>query len=114
MLISLPLFLFADYFLSYNAVIKNSVLISSKLECSKCLTNKTSKKKLLFRLDVDEKNAVKICKKYKNEIIDRLLQYNTIINARYFTNDRIKIVFLPHRFDIIIKNSVAYFYIKGE
>ncbi|ACM93724.1 hypothetical protein NAMH_0666 [Nautilia profundicola AmH] len=42
------------------------------------------------------------------------MKYKTIINAEYLENDRVKIVFLPHRFDIIIKNQVAYFYLKGD
>ncbi|AZV46365.1 hypothetical protein C3L23_03480 [Nautilia sp. PV-1] len=76
------------------------------------LSNKNSK--FLFELNVDGDNPLRICQKYKNTIIDRLLKYQTVVNAQYNKNDRVKIVFLPHRFDIIIKNGTAYFYIKGD
>lgn len=93
---------------------KNSTLLSSTLECSKSLTTDNLNKKLLFTLNVDETDPLLICKKYKNKIIDQLLKYKAIINAQYMQNDRIKILFLPHRFDIIIKNQTAYFYLKGD
>jgi hypothetical protein len=68
----------------------------------------------LFKLYVDKNKPLIICKKYKNQIIDNLLKYKIIVNAEYLQNDRIKIVFLPHRFDIIIKDGFAYFYLKGN
>lgn len=58
---------------------------------------------------------LKICKKYKDDIIDNLLKHSSVLYAHYLKdNDRIKIVFLPKRFDIIIKDGFAYFYLKGD
>ncbi|WP_456479299.1 hypothetical protein [Nautilia sp.] len=115
-IISIPFFLFADYYLSYKAVVKNYLLLFSQLECSKTLTLKNSPKKLLFVLETGSESGkvTEICKRYKNEIINRLLRYQAVVNAFYSKEDRVKIVFLPHRFDIIIKNQKTYFYIKGD
>ena len=73
-----------------------------------------SSKKLLFVIDTYEDNPLKVCKIHSEEIIDKLIKYKVIINSTFNKNDKIKMVFLPHLFDIIIKNNRAYFYIKGD
>ena len=106
--------LFASYYLSYRAVTKNFSLIYSKLECSKALVKINFSKKLLFAIDTDEKDPLKVCKIHSEEIIDKLIKHKIIVNSTFNRNDKIKIIFLPHLFDIIIKNNIAYFYIKGD
>jgi len=52
-----------------------------------------------------------MCKKEKNKIILKMLKYKSYI---YSKNNYLKLTFPPKRFDIIIKNGVAYFYLKGN
>jgi hypothetical protein len=97
----------------------------SRLECSKALTNRNLSGKLVFKIDVHGKdkyykhNPLKLCKNYKNTIMDKLLKSKIIFYSNETLNNsfysgREKMTFLPHRFDIIIKNGTAYFYIKGD
>jgi len=72
------------------------------------------KKTLLFTVDTDETDILSLCKNKEDIIVNRLLKTNIIVNSKTDGNDRIKIVYLPHRFDIIIKNGIAYFYLKGN
>jgi hypothetical protein len=90
------------------------MLVSYNLECSKALTVSNSKKTLLFTVDTNDTDVLSLCKHNEDVIVNRLLKSNIVVNSETDRNDRIKIVYLPHRFDIIIKNRTAYFYLKGN
>ena len=106
-------FLFADYYISFDFTSKNGILISYHFNCSKTLTTSNKKEKLIFALPVKSKNIKLMCKNNQQKIINNLLKYQFFITS-YDTefNFKIKGVFLPKRFDIIIKNNKAYFYLK--
>lgn len=106
-------FLFGDYYISFDFTSKNGVLTSYHFNCSKALTNSNIRKKLIFIIPVKSKNIKLICKNNQQKIINNLLRYQFFItsNDNAF-NFKTKGVFLPKRFDIIIKNNKAYFYLK--
>ena len=110
----------SDFFLSFSILSYNNSLINARLDCSKALTNINRKKIFLFKLEnVNNSDVVELCKKRKEEILDNLLKSDVIFYSNEKVHNKIyfgrkKLTYLPHRFDIIIKNSVAYFYIKGE
>ncbi len=112
-------FLFGDYFISFDFTSLNSKIITFHFNCSKAMVESYTKKRFLFKFKTPYKNIKKICKFQKNKIIDNLLKEKFRINAYILKRNnyivsREKGVYLPKRFDIIIKNNYAYFYIKGE
>jgi hypothetical protein len=108
-LIFIPLFLFADYYISIQLSSNNAILQQYTLNCSKALTVSDADEKFIFKIKIDEKDINSLCKKEKDKIILNLLKYKSYI---YSNNYYSKITFIPKRFDIIIKNGFAYFYLK--
>jgi len=109
--------LLADYFISFDFISKNGKIISFHFNCSKCMVKNSSKKKLLFKFKTPYHSIKKICKYQQNEIINNLLKYKFHIfsydlKKNNFLVSYQKGVFLPQRFDIIIKNNYVYFYLK--
>jgi len=107
-----------DYYISFDYVVKNSELKVSHFNCSKALSKTKLKKTFLFSLPL-YKNIKSTCYKYKNQIVDRLLKEEVILSSydkkeRFFFFDKTKLVFLPRRFDIIIKSNRVFFYVKEE
>ena len=104
-----------DFFISFSLVNKNGKIISYDFKCSRALTYKYSKKKFLFSLPL-VKDIKTTCKIYQDKIINFLLKENVIVYSNEKLSDtlisRIKLTFLPKRFDIIIKNGVIKFYLK--
>ena len=108
-----------EIFISFQYKIKNYRLSFSHFNCSNAMTVNNANKKLLFTLPCDEKDIIKCCNKNKDKIVDKLIAKKVIIFSEdnlinNSLNNSAKLTYLPHRFDIIIKNGVAYFYIKGE
>jgi len=105
-----------DYFLSFSFINVNGKIIYANFNCSRALSYKNSPKKYLFSIPL-YKDIKTTCKIYKERIIDNLLKQKIFIysNEKLFKNNltsRIKLIFLPKRFDIIIKNGFVKFYLK--
>lgn len=71
----------------------------------------------LFKFSTDYKKINDVCKYEQNRIVKFLLKYKFHISSNdikqnNYLNSRIKGVFLPQRFDIIIKNGFVKFYLK--
>jgi len=81
------------------------------------MTNTPYRKKyFLFSLPCDTDNIKTFCKKNRDVIVDKLLKQNIILTSfdnsdNYFLSTKTKLTYLPHKFDIIIKNSKIYFYL---
>ena len=106
-----------DYFLSFSIISKNGKIVYDKFNCSNALSNLNTPKIFLFRLPL-KKNIQTTCLYYKDFIIDKLLKkhiyvYSSDILYSNYLQNKIKITFLPVRFDIIIKDKEVYFYLKG-
>jgi len=104
-----------EFFISFQYSTQNYKLIYSKFNCSKSLTNDIRRGRLLFSFDCEEGSVLKCCKKYQNLIVDKLLQGDIILTSRdkiynTYIQTHKKLTFLPHKFDIIIKNDKIYFY----
>ena len=69
---------------------------------------------MIFTLDVDQTDIKKVCDKNHEKIVDKLFKQQIIVTNEYNKDDITKIIYLPKRFDIIIKNGFAYFYLKGD
>ncbi len=109
----------SDYFISFDFSSKNGVLTSYNFNCSKSMTYSDKLSKLLFKIKTPYKNIENLCKYNQNDIIKNLLKFKFYVsgNDKKTTKvvySKIKGVFLPTLFDIIIKNNTAYFYLKGE
>ncbi len=109
-------FLVADYYISFDFISKNGILTSYHFNCSKTSTE-NSKKKFLFSIPAKYNKIFLICKYQQNLIVKQLMKYSFHIysfetkgNNRVFY--KIKGVFLPKRFDIIIRDKKVYFYLK--
>jgi len=103
------------YYVSFQYSTKNYKLIYSKFNCSKSLTNNIRRRRLLFSFDCGEESVLKCCKKYQDLIVDKLLESDIILTSRdkiynTYIQTHKKLTFLPHKFDIIIKNDKIYFY----
>ena len=108
-------FLYADYFISFSFTSLNNQIISYELNCAKAMSSK-SKKIFLFKFFTPYHNVKEICKYQSQILVDKLIKFNSFIYSdEIIKNDyhfRIKLTFIPKRFDIIIKNQKAYFYLK--
>jgi len=109
-------FLYADYFLSFSFTSLNNKIVSYELNCARAMTNKNVKKIFLFKFSTPYHNVKEICKYQSQILVDKLMKLNSFVYSNeVIKNDyhfRIKLTFIPKRFDIIIKNQVAYFYLK--
>jgi len=111
--------LYADYFISFSFTSLNNIIIYYELNCARTLTNKNIERKLLFKIPTMYLQVKKLCKYQSQILIDNLIKFESIIysNDEIFQNRynfRTKLTFPPKRFDIIIKNGIAYFYLKGD
>ncbi len=106
-----------DYYISFDFVSKNGQLRAEHFNCSEALFNTDSSKKLFLILPL-HKDIKSTCLRYKDEIISKLLKKEIVISGSDDFSSKIKmktkLVFLPQRFDIIIKGDEVYFYIKEE
>ena len=107
-----------DYFISFSFINVNGKIIYTEFNCSPALSYKNSSEKFLFFFPLN-KNITNTCKKYENQIIDNLLKQKIYVYSnekltKGNLKSRIKLTFLPKRFDIIIKDNYVYFYLKGE
>ena len=108
-------FLYADsFYISFQYATKDYKEIYSKFNCSKALS-KFKRGEFLFSLPCNEKKIIKFCYKNKEILIDKLLKKDIIFISRdkiynTYIQTHKKLTFLPHKFDIIIKNDKIYFY----
>ena len=107
----------SEYFISFDYSSKNGVLTSYNFNCSKSMTSSENFSKLLFIIKTPYKNLKEICKYHQKEIVDNLLRFQFFVSGYDKKNlssvfSKTKGVFLPVRFDIIIRDKKAYFYIK--
>jgi len=113
-------FLFAnDYFISFQYKIKNYRVEFFNFNCAKALSVKNSKKVFLFSFPCDNENIQNCCLLNENKIVDFLLKKSVVISSEDELRSNSlqtssKLTYLPQRFDIIIKDGIAYFYQKGE
>ena len=84
------------------------------------MTDNDNNKKFLFKIPTVYDKIDKICENQKDEIALKLLK-SGIYTSSYddiYNNQAIKtyskLTYIPKRFDIIIKNGFAYFYLKGD
>jgi hypothetical protein len=109
-----------EYLISFQYITKNDILIYKKFTCSKAMVQqKFNKKKFLFSLPLKGKSIIKNCYLQQDKIIQYLLKKKIYVSGNYHYSLSkelyiTKITFLPHIFDIIIKNKRMYFYEKGE
>lgn len=108
-----------DFFLSFDLTSKNYKLTSFHFYCSKAMTKSYRKGQLIFSIDTDYLKAEEVCKKDSSKIVDNLLKYKGVIYSNdklknFSLKNREKLSFPPRRFDIIIKNYRAYFFLKEK
>ena len=115
-----------QFYISFQFVSNNYFLTYKNFYCSKIVNisqNNSQKLLFYFSLQGNSQNSYsfikKFCKKNSNLIIDRLLKERLILKSfdKYNSNflvTKTKLTYLPHKFDIIIKNSKIYFYLIGD
>ena len=118
LIIQLTLINAKDYFISFDFSSTDYVLRSYNFNCSAAMTNDNNQKYIfLFEFPTRYKNISDVCKFNQAKIIKYLLKYKFHISSNEtkknnYLFSRIKGVFLPKRFDIIIKNGFVKFYLK--
>jgi len=118
LLLFFPLFLFAtQYWISFQYTMKNNQIINEKFEYSKCMypTNSATIKE--FKYFNQYKNLKDIFKYEKENLIDMFSKVGVIMHnnqkiVNYYSDDKVKVTFLPRRFDIIFKDGYIIFKLK--
>jgi len=108
-----------DVFISFQYKSVNNVLKVSNFNCSLAMTKSNKKSTFLFKIPANNEKILLICRKNKEKIINYLLQNEIYITSNEKMNNfsitsRVVATFLVKRFDIIIKEGFAYFYLKGD
>ena len=109
-----------EVYISFQYSTKNYKLIYDNFNCSySILDSLKGDKKFLFSLFYNDNTILHFCYKNREEIINNLLKEGIVLSSREkiyntFLETHKKLTFLPHKFDIIIKNGYAYFYLKEE
>ena len=108
-----------DFFISFDFTSKGYKLSSFHFFCSKAMTQSDANEKFIFSIDTSYSKPKEVCKKESQKIIDNLIKYKSIIYSNetltnFSLKTRTKLSFPPKRFDIIIKNSRAYFFLKEK
>ena len=115
-----PLFIFAtEYYISFQYTIQNNQIINEKLEYSRCMEDK--KLPIIKTIKYfNQHNSIKDIFKYEAEnIIDILSKHGVIIHnnqkiVNYYSSDKVKITYLPKRFDIIFVDGYIEFRLLRE
>ena len=108
-----------DYFISLHLTSVNNKLINYKLDYSKAMTSSNKRTKFLFFIDTPYLKVKDVLKYQQSEIINKLLKENvfiysnSLLRKNYFY-EKSKLSYTPKRFDIIIKNHRAYFFLKED
>jgi len=119
-LIFLPLFLFAtQYWISFQYTIKNNQIINEKLEYSKCMSEKKLPTIKTFKYFNKHTKLKDIFKYEKENLIDIFSKEGVILHqnqkiVNYYSDDKVKITFLPKRFDIIFIDGYMEFRLLRE
>ena len=119
-LIFLPLFLFAtQYWISFQYTIKNNQIINEKLEYSKCMSEKNLPTIKTFKYFNKHTKLKDIFKYEKENLIDIFSKEGVILHqnqkiVNYYSDDKVKITFLPKRFDIIFVDGYIEFRLLRE
>jgi len=118
LLLFFPLFLFAtEYWISFQYTMKNNQIINEKFEYSRCMHPITSKTIKEFKYFNEHSNLKDIFKYEKENLIDLFSKEGVILHqnqkiVNYYSSDKVKITFLPRRFDIIFKDGYMIFKLK--
>ena len=113
-----PFFLFAtQYFISFQYTIKNNKILNERFDYSRCMDNKKLPTKKEFKYFYNHTSLKDIFKYEQSNLIDLFSKEGIILtdNQRiinYYLNDKVKITFLPKRFDIIFKDGYLIFKLK--
>ena len=120
LIIFFPLFLFAtEYWISFQYTIKNNQVINEQLNISRCMSEENLPTKKEFKY-FNQHNSLKDIFKYeKEELIDLFSKNGIILHSsqkivNYYSDDKIKVTYLPKRFDIIFKDGYIIFRLKGK
>jgi len=118
LLLFFPLFLFStEYWISFQYTMKNNQIINEKFEYSKCMNPINSKTIKEFKYFNEHSNLKDIFKYEKEKLIDLFSKEGVILHqnqkiVNYYSSDKVKITFLPRRFDIIFKDGYIIFKLK--
>ena len=113
-----PIFLFAtEYWISFQYTIQNNQIINEKFEYSRCMHSTTSKTIKEFKYFNKHTKLKDIFKYEKEDLIDLFSKEGVIMHnnqkiINYYSDDKVKITFLPRRFDIIFKDGYIIFKLK--
>ena len=119
-IIFLPIFLFAtQYWISFQYTIKNNQIINEKLEYSKCMSEKKLPTIKTFKYFNKHTKLKDIFKYEKENLIDIFSKEGVILHqnqkiVNYYSDDKVKITFLPKRFDIIFVDGYMEFRLLRE
>ena len=106
-----------DYYLSFQYTVEDGQVINSQINYAKCM-HSSNKKVIKYIKYFNQHNNIKDIFKYESENIIDLLSKNGIILhsdskvTNFYLNDKIKITYLPQRFDIIFKDGYMMFGLK--
>ena len=120
LLLFFPLFLFStEYWISFQYTMKNNQIINEKFEYSKCMNPINSKTIKEFKYFNEHSNLKDIFKYEKEKLIDLFSKEGVILHqnqkiVNYYSSDKVKITFLPRRFDIIFKDGYMEFRLLRE
>ena len=118
LIIFFPLFLFAtEYWISFQYTIKNNQVINEQLNISRCMHEINTPTKKEFKYFNHHKSLKDIFKYEKENIIDLFSKNGVILHnnqkiVNYYSDDKIKITYLPKRFDIIFQDGYIIFKLK--
>jgi hypothetical protein len=118
-LVFFPFFLYAiQYWISFQYTVYNKQVINQKLEYARCMHEINTPTIASFKYFYHHKSLKDVFKYEQNEIIDMLsksgiILHNTNRTINFYPDDKIKITYLPQRFDIIYKDGYLVFNLKG-
>ena len=117
-LLFFPLFLFAtQYWISFQYTMYNNQIINEKFEVAKCMLQKNLPTIKQFKYFNQHSKLKDIFKYEKENLIDLFSKEGIILHqtqkiVNYYSSDKVKITFLPKRFDIIFKDGYIIFKLK--
>ena len=115
-----PLFLFAtEYYISFQYTIHNNQVINEQFNISKCMNQRKLKVIKTIKYFNKHTKLKDIFKYEKENLIDifskeGIIMHNNQKIVNYYPDDKIKITFLPKRFDIIFVDGYMEFRLLRE
>ncbi|NPA55386.1 MAG: hypothetical protein GXO40_03395 [Epsilonproteobacteria bacterium] len=107
-----------EVYISFQYTIQNNQIINEKLEYSKCMSHSSAPIITQIKYFPHHDTLAGVLKYEKEEIIDVLSKNgvfvsNCNITTNFYNNDKIKVTYLPQRFDIIFQDGYLIFKLKG-